>query len=117
MTDLKLACALLVAMLALPASARAGQTDDEAAIANGREFVRQNCARCHAVESTGESPHAKAPPFRTIGQKYPIESLAEAFAEGIVVGHKDMPVFELAPWQIREVLGYIESIQAAPPHR
>lgn len=109
--------ALMVAVLAAPAAALAGDSEDEAAVARGREFVRQNCARCHSVESTGESPHAKAPPFRTIGQKYPIESLAEAFAEGIVAGHKDMPVFEFAPWQIREVLGYIESIQASPPHR
>ena len=26
------------------------------------------CGRCHAVGTTGESPHTDAPPFRTFGE-------------------------------------------------
>ena len=40
-----------------------------------------------AIGASGESPHATAPPFRTLSQNYPIESLSEAFAEGILVEH------------------------------
>ena len=85
---------------------------DAGLIERGREFVIRNCSRCHAVQSTGESPHRMAPPFRKLGEKYPVESLAEAFAEGIVVGHKDMLEFVLEPLLIRDVLRYIESIQS-----
>ena len=112
---MKFATVIALAVLFYPAAMRAGEGADE--IARGREFVLRNCSRCHAVEGAGESPHAKAPPFRRLGEKYPIEMLAEALAEGIVVGHQDMPEFELAPPNIREVLSYIESIQSKPPIR
>ena len=32
-----------------------------------------------------------APPLRTLHQRYPIDSLGEALAEGISTGHGDMP--------------------------
>jgi mono/diheme cytochrome c family protein len=52
-----------------------------------------------------------APPFRTLSEAYPVESLSEAFAEGILVGHPDMPEFRLEPAQINDLLAYIQSIQ------
>jgi hypothetical protein len=58
--------------LAWPAIAENG-------IENGRAIL-QKCASCHAIGRTGESPHKLAPPFRTLGQRYPIESLEEALA-------------------------------------
>ena len=80
----------------------------------GRTFVEKNCAGCHSVTSTGSSKHPSAPPFRTLGRKYPIEHLAEALAEGIVVGHSAMPVFRLAPEEIADVLDYVASLQKPP---
>ncbi len=52
-----------------------------------------------------------APPFRTLSEQYPLDSLEEAFAEGILVGHRDMPEFRLSPTQIDSLLAYLQSIQ------
>lgn len=52
-----------------------------------------------------------APPFRTLSEAYPVESLSEAFAEGVLVGHPDMPEFQLAPDDIDALLAYIQSVQ------
>lgn len=78
--------------------------------AEGRALVESNCARCHAVGRTGASNHADAPPFRSLSQRYPIDALEEAFAEGISTGHPDMPVFVATPKQIGAILAYISSL-------
>lgn len=83
------------------------QADD---IAEGKALVELNCARCHAVDRTSESKHADAPPFRTLSQRYPIDALEEAFAEGISTGHPDMPEFVATPGQIGAILDYISSL-------
>ena len=55
-----------------------------------------------------------APPFRTLSQKYPIDDLEEAFAEGILVGHQDMPEFRMNPAQDAALVAYLKSIQSSP---
>jgi cytochrome c len=77
----------------------------------GRAIAQEKCQSCHASGSTGASALPKAPPLRTLSQKYPIDTLSEAFAEGVLVGHSPMPEFELEPAQIDALLTYIESIQ------
>lgn len=79
--------------------------------AHGRLLVELNCSPCHAIGVEGDSPHPDAPPFRTLGQRYPIDALEEAFVEGIETGHPDMPSFVATPDQIADIIGYIESIQ------
>ncbi|EXL02995.1 MULTISPECIES: c-type cytochrome [Pseudomonadota] len=83
------------------------QADD---IAEGKTLVELNCARCHAVDRASKSDHADAPPFRTLSQRYPIDALEEAFAEGISTGHPDMPEFVATPGQIGAILDYISSL-------
>jgi mono/diheme cytochrome c family protein len=85
--------------------------DDATLEKRGKALLTKNCARCHAVERTGESPHAGAPPFRTLSKKYPIEGLAESLAEGLSVGHPDMPEFVFEPDEIAGILAYLNSIQ------
>ncbi len=77
----------------------------------GFVFVDTNCSKCHAVGRFGDSPLAIAPPFRTLHERYPVEQLAEAFAEGIVVGHPSMPQFTLDPAQIDDVITYLETLE------
>ena len=77
----------------------------------GLVFVRTNCAQCHAIGREGASPLAIAPPFRTLHKKYPVESLAEAFAEGIVTGHPSMPEFRLEPDRINAVISYLKTLE------
>jgi mono/diheme cytochrome c family protein len=60
---------------------------------------------------TGDSPHGQAPPFRVLHERYPVEQLAEAFAEGIVTGHPDMPPFVLSPNEIDDVIAYLKSLE------
>lgn len=77
----------------------------------GRAIALNNCARCHAVERTGNSPVREAPPFRRLHERYPVDMLAEALAEGITVGHPDMPRFELEPPQIEALIAYLKSLE------
>jgi mono/diheme cytochrome c family protein len=77
----------------------------------GKAYARANCARCHAIDRVSESPLRIAPPFRTLHQRYPIETLGEALAEGIYTGHADMPAFELNPDQIHDLLSYLKTLE------
>ncbi|WFU43522.1 cytochrome c [Bradyrhizobium sp. CB82] len=77
----------------------------------GKTYARANCARCHAIDRRSESLLKIAPPFRTLHQRYPIETLGEALAEGIYTGHADMPAFELDPDQIHDLLSYLKTLE------
>ena len=78
----------------------------------GKLLLNSNCSRCHAVGRSGASPHHSAPPFRTLGQRYSIDSLAEALAEGLYTGHPDMPEFVFEISDVGAILAYLQSIQA-----
>lgn len=91
----------------LPAAAQA-----DGNVEAGRAFAMENCSRCHAVGATGESPREGAPRFRNFQTMWPLESLEEALGEGIVVGHPDMPQFELDGQQIEDLLAYLASLPA-----
>lgn len=82
-------------------------------VGEGEAIAETLCATCHATGTTGESPHADAPPLRQLSALYPVETLAEPLAEGIVVGHPDMPEWQFEPQQIDALLAYLESIQEA----
>lgn len=81
-----------------------------AEITAGKKLAEKLCARCHATGKTGQSPDAKAPAFRAFAQKWPLENLEEALAEGIVVGAHVMPEFEFDPDEISNLLAYIGSL-------
>ena len=76
----------------------------------GGTLVRQQCAGCHAVELTGDSPMKAAPPFRTMGRTYPVRDLQEALAEGLVTAHPAMPPIELEADDVAHVIAYLESV-------
>jgi cytochrome c len=93
------------------ASAQGGASPDPAV---GAAIIEANCASCHAVGPTGASPVATAPAFRKLSQRYPVESLEEALAEGIMVGHQgivQMPEFVFQPEEIGHIIAYLSSIQ------
>lgn len=77
----------------------------------GKTFALTNCARCHSIDRVTPSPLQIAPPFRTLHKRYPIESLAEALAEGIVTGHPTMPEFRLEPDQINDLLSFLKTLE------
>jgi mono/diheme cytochrome c family protein len=105
-----LAAAAIAAAALLPLSARAESTLSPSE-QRGFVFVRTNCARCHAVDKVSPSPLKVAPPFRTLHEHYPVESLQESLGEGIVTGHPSMPEFQLDPGQVDDVIGYLKSLE------
>jgi len=100
----------IVLVLGSIAASAAGADDD--LVAKGHAILAEKCARCHAIEMTGDSTHPKAPPFREVVKRYPVEDLAEALAEGIVSGHPDMPVFTFEPAEIDAILAYLNGLPA-----
>lgn len=86
----------------------AGKSDRS--IASGKALADKLCGRCHATGKNDESRFKTAPPFRTFASKWPLESLEEALAEGITVGHHAMPQFEFQPREITDLLNYIATL-------
>jgi cytochrome c len=91
------------------------RAQENADLERGHSLLAAHCSRCHAIERTGTSIHREAPPFRTLGQKYPIDWLGEALAEGLSTGHPDMPEFVFEPQEVNAILTYLQSIQVAKP--
>ena len=97
---------ILLALL-LTASPAWGQSEIE----RGRLLVEANCGGCHAIGLADASPHPDAPSFRTLSERYPIDSLAETLTKGIPITHPDMPDFLATASQIDEITAYILSLQ------
>jgi len=76
----------------------------------GEAIAKRLCARCHATGMTDDSPVGRAPAFRDLWKRYPIEHLAEALAEGIVTGHSGMPQFTFEPDEIDALLSYLRGL-------
>jgi cytochrome c len=94
-------------------SALAGVTiarSETAIETKGKKILEANCSRCHAIGETGTSPHAQAPPFRTVVTRYAPANLAEALAEGIASGHPDMPEFVFEPAEIDAIVAYLDNL-------
>lgn len=102
-----LLCGLFVTMPAMADGPAAAEVE------TGRSIAERLCAGCHAVEGPGPSPVADAPPFAILHQRWPVAHLAEALAEGIVVGHGSvtMPEFVLQPDEIDDLIAFLESLE------
>jgi cytochrome c len=79
--------------------------------------AQRGLAIVRALPCSGESrtkpvgPLKAAPPFRTLHSRYPVESLEESLAEGIVIGHPAMPEFQFDSEQVGEVIAYLKSLE------
>jgi cytochrome c len=96
---------------ALARVACAAPAEDEQQLKRGEQLLQRDCARCHAIGKTGESPRKEAPAFRTLGQRYPVEQLEESLGEGIMSGHPDMPEFSFDADDVGAIILYLNSIQ------
>lgn len=100
----------VVAAMAFVSAGAAGAAEDEA-IGAGRRIAEQACSPCHAIGRTGASPRAEAPAFRDLRHKYPADNLEEALAEGVVVGHPDMPEVKMTPREISDFVAWLKTIE------
>ena len=80
-----------------------------------KAVLQKNCARCHSIEATGDSPLKGAPPLREVYLKYPIEMLQFDLAEGFGSRHRDMPQIQFSDEQIDAILNYLAGLVGKPP--
>lgn len=82
----------------------------------GERLAREKCGACHAIGRVDKSPLPPAPPLRSLNRKFDIENLPEALAEGISVGHPQMPQ---VIWEARDIeafMAYLRTLQPTKPH-
>ena len=109
-TLLLLPTLLMAACASPPDTMSSASTDPQ--IAEGRFLAEIHCAACHAIGADDRSKHPEAPPLRTLSRNYPVSALEEPLAEGIMVGHPEMPEFRFRPEDVAAMVAYLESIQA-----
>lgn len=85
-------------------------TRSEQLIARGKALAQKNCAWCHAVDKTGESPNPRAPRWRELAGHHPVMALREPLSRGIARPHDEMPKFELSDAEVDTIIAYINSL-------
>lgn len=80
-------------------------------VERGYALTRANCSGCHAVGRADVSPMPDAPPLREVHQRYPVEHLAEALAEGLVTGHPGKPAFRFDAREVDDIIKYSKSLE------
>ena len=84
---------------------------EAASVQRGLTIARTYCARCHSIDKVSPSPLTIAPPFRTLHERYPVETLEESLGEGIVTGHPTMPEFRFEPDQVGDFIAFLKSLE------
>ncbi len=82
----------------------------DALIAEGKALAEKNCAWCHAIGKTGNSPNARAPRWRDMQKRHPIQALRDPLTRGIARPHDEMPNFQLSDHQVDVIIAYINSL-------
>lgn len=100
------------AAFALLAAAPTSAQEAASAVERGRNLAQTNCATCHSIGPSGESPLGAAPPFRTLHNNYPVEQLGELFIEGIAPPHSAMPDFHLDQDESNDMVAYLKSLES-----
>ncbi len=99
---------MLAAMLLVAALQQAGAAPD---LKLGQTLLARHCGSCHAVGRSDLSADQAAVPFRSLGERYPVESLEEALGEGFMSGHPDMPEYNFDAGDVGAIIAYLKSIQ------
>jgi cytochrome c len=99
---------VVFAILAMCTTSAHAQRSPEA---RGEDLVSRHCAMCHAIGRSGTSPNSKAPPFRTLSQRMPLDSLESPLGKGVLSGHPEMPEFAFPQQDVGAILRYLRSIQ------
>ena len=100
---------VMAVALALAAAMQPAAAADDLKL--GEALLTRNCGSCHAIGRSGDSPQKDAPAFRTLGSRYPIESLEEALGEGMMAGHPEMAEFKYDSDDVGAIIAYLKSIQ------
>ena len=104
------AFALIAALLA----ADVAVAPADPALENGRHIAERDCAACHSVGLSDESPNPAAPTFRTLRLRYNPISLERRLARIPARGHSTMPPRMLSPSDVPDLVAYIQSLGPKP---
>ncbi len=77
----------------------------------GHALAERMCAPCHAIDKSGSSPHAGAPPFRELSRRVDLDRFSNRLREGLMSGHPDMPTFRFSREDAGALVAYLRSIQ------
>ena len=102
-----------IALLA-PGSANGAPHKPSTPVEHGQQLAQENCGACHATGRTGESPLLPALPLRRLSSRFDIEGLPESLAEGISVGHPQMPQ---VVWEARDIEAFMAYLRTLQPTR
>lgn len=83
----------------------------------GMQFVTRSCAGCHAVNGSGHSANAVAPPFASVRMRHTSIGLERSLAQIAREGHGEMPPIYMTAAEVQDIVAYIESLEpvAAAP--
>jgi mono/diheme cytochrome c family protein len=101
--------AIAIALLGLQLLSATSAASDS--VEDGRRLARSHCSRCHSIDKVGPSPLSLAPPFRMLHERYPVETLQEALAEGLTTGHAQMPEFRFDADQVGNFIAFLKSLE------
>lgn len=80
-------------------------------VTRGRAIVQEFCGPCHATTRADKSPHADAPPFRTLARSFDLDLFLTRLQNGVSSNHPDMPEFKFNEDDARAVRAYLRTIQ------
>jgi mono/diheme cytochrome c family protein len=85
-------------------------TNVDVAVQRGRLVAARDCAGCHAIDVSAESPRPSAPPFRDIRRRYNRVSLTREFIAIGQGGHYQMPPTQISSSDSADLIAFIESL-------
>jgi mono/diheme cytochrome c family protein len=92
---------------------QAALAQNDVSLTAGRRLAADHCGRCHAVDLRDQSPNPKAPHFRDLGEKFPMDGLRQALIEHMIIGHPEMPIQTLTPVEVNDLIAYLKSLQTS----
>ena len=105
-------CSLVVLTACIHSEPTDANNTNYALAQAGHRLAQLKCARCHAVEASGDSRNPNAPPFREVSRSVTIMASEATLQEGIRIGHMDMPPVRLTHPEIEALNAYLHSLQS-----
>jgi mono/diheme cytochrome c family protein len=105
---MRLVAGLLLGLCAAAHAAGPGEPK-----ARGEALLEKNCAHCHAIGATGDSPLKSAPPMRDVSARLAPKELQTGLKEGHVSPHHPVPLRKFSEADSDAILAYLNALTAA----
>jgi len=79
-------------------------------IERGLVIAQRECASCHAIGPTGDSPTPMSPPFRALASDFSGPTLEARLLVISDLGHQEMRPAGLDAAEVRDLAAYIETL-------